>query len=383
MKVYIGVCGIGMGHAGRCKAIGKYLEKKGVDVVFSTYSTAYDYLSKDFETLYSPDILWEEKKDGTPDPYGTLLKGAPLLKKFLSQVRKEKAHIKRVDPDVILSDSRYSTLLAGGEKGIPSLFLTNQTKAVLPNVLFKKQVGGFFTWAWSKILKYAEKILIPDLPYPYSLCATSLNKKNEIVEKYRYVGFCSRKYPREFPSKKKLIKELGLKEPFVLITISGPGKSKRPILSYFKQNLKNVEEVFVLLNEGNVEEDFERRKENFIHKGWINKIYKYIKASDLVVSRAGLSTLSDLVIYGKKSILIPMKNQPEQEGNAKNANRLGISKILKQKELYNADIKEMIKECLNNKELERNVSELQRMSRKNKGVENVSKEIFNLKSNKN
>ncbi|MFB6088775.1 MAG: glycosyltransferase [Candidatus Aenigmatarchaeota archaeon] len=372
----MGVCGIVMGHAGRCKAIAKELEKEGIDVIFSTYDSAYDFLKKDFKTLYSPDILWEEKEDGTPDPYATLLKGAPLIKKFLAQVRKEKAYLKKLQPDVILSDSRYSTLFAGAEKKIPSLFLVNQTKAVLPNVIFKKQVGAFFTWAWSKILKRADSILIPDLPYRYSLCKTSLSTKNEIIKKYKFTGFCSRKYPKDIPPKEKLQKELDVESPFVLASISGPGFSKKAVVPYLERNFKEMKNTYTLLNVADVNKNFDIKNGTFIKKGWLDEIYKYIKAADLVVSRAGLSTLSDLVTFGKKSIIIPMDGQPEQEENARNAKRLGISEIVHQKELKKMDIRKLIRRCLNDKKMEKNVEKLKKMSKENNGVKNVKKEIL-------
>lgn len=376
MKVYIGVCGIGMGHAGRCKAIGKQLEKEGANVIFSTYGSAYNYLENDFTTLFSPDILWEEKSNGSPDPWRSFFKSPILMEKFIQHVKKEKAFINKFEPDVILSDNRYSTLLAGGLREIPSYFLTNQTKAVLPDILFKAQGQAFVTWLWSKILKLSEKIFVPDLPLPYSLTKTCLNLKQD-PEKYEFVGFCGRKYPEELPKKEKLKKEIGVKSPFILITISGPGISRNAIINFLRETFKNDNEKYILLNKGNIKnKGKEKRKGRLIEKSWLENIYKYIKASDLVISRSGLSTLSELVIYGRKSILIPLKGQPEQEENAKNAERLGISKIIDQDKLLRKDMNKIVEVVLEDKNIEKNLNKLQEMGQSYRGVERISEEIM-------
>jgi UDP-N-acetylglucosamine--N-acetylmuramyl-(pentapeptide) pyrophosphoryl-undecaprenol N-acetylglucosamine transferase len=374
MLVYIGVCGIGIGHAGRCIAIAEKLKKEGIDVVFSTYGPAYNFIKEKFSTFYSDDIVWEEKRDGTPDPYATLFKSPLLVKKFLGHVKRENSLIKKLKPDLILSDSRYSTILVGGKRKIPTFFLTNQTKAVLPDVHLKKETEYLFTWIWTRVLKYSKKILIPDLPPPYTVCNLCLQNWGKITKKYKFVGFCIEKKSKELPDKKKLMKGIGVREPFVFISVSGPGISKKPLIDFFSKEFRNTEDFYVLLNEAEVGSTLEERNEKFIRMGWLDDFYKYLKACDLVISRSGLGTVSAILAYGKRSILIPTKGQPEQEGNSKGAQRLGVTKVIEQDNLRK--INNTIKDCLNDKNIGEKLEEIKKVSKKYDGLENVLKEIL-------
>jgi UDP:flavonoid glycosyltransferase YjiC (YdhE family) len=47
MRIYFGVCGIGLGHVGRCIPIANRLREMGNDVAFSTYSEAVNYITQE------------------------------------------------------------------------------------------------------------------------------------------------------------------------------------------------------------------------------------------------------------------------------------------------------------------------------------------------
>ncbi len=73
--------------------------------------------------------------------------------------------------------------------------------------------------------------------------------------------------------------------------------------------------------------------------------FEYLKACDLVISRAGLGTLSQAICYGKPLIVIPTPSQTEQLNNAQRAMELGVAKVLSQKDLeykqFTSTIQEM------------------------------------------
>ncbi|MCW3986913.1 MAG: hypothetical protein NWE87_01200, partial [Candidatus Bathyarchaeota archaeon] len=78
---------------------------------------------------------------------------------------------------------------------------------------------------------------------------------------------------------------------------------------------------------------------------WMDNRFEYLKACDLVISRAGLGTLSQAICYGKPLIVIPTPSQTEQLNNAQRAMELGVAKVLSQKDLeykqFTSTIQEM------------------------------------------
>lgn len=69
--------------------------------------------------------------------------------------------------------------------------------------------------------------------------------------------------------------------------------------------------------------------------------------ADLVLSRAGLSTLSELAVLGKPTILIPLPGH--QEDNAAYFRRNNAAVVLSQKDLISEDLAGVIKTLINNK----------------------------------
>jgi len=59
--------------------------------------------------------------------------------------------------------------------------------------------------------------------------------------------------------------------------------------------------------------------------GWCGIAELYFGACDLVISRAGHGTIGQAILWSKPSLLVPIPKQPEQEGNADKAARLGVS----------------------------------------------------------
>lgn len=101
--------------------------------------------------------------------------------------------------------------------------------------------------------------------------------------------------------------------------------------------------------------DFERletlQTDNYIVKKWLGEEYGAIlQKMDLVISRAGANTLSELAYTGKIALVIPFEPlyQDEQNKNARYFEKLGLVKILPQKKLSGKSLLENIKFILSN-----------------------------------
>ncbi len=93
----------------------------------------------------------------------------------------------------------------------------------------------------------------------------------------------------------------------------------------------------------------EKQNENYrVEKFIYDKMPSLLKNADLVVSRAGINTLTELAYYGTPTLLIPVPYlyKDEQNQNAKFFEKLGLVKVLLQSKLSADSLLESIKQML-------------------------------------
>lgn len=97
--------------------------------------------------------------------------------------------------------------------------------------------------------------------------------------------------------------------------------------------------------------DSEKFGEKYIVKKWIVQDYQQVlQDADLVISRAGINTLTELAYLGKPALVVPIPYlyQNEQLKNARYFEKLGLVKILPQSDLSSQSLLQKIKNMLNN-----------------------------------
>ena len=85
MRVEFALCGLGLGHAGRCIPIAKGLQERdeNTEVFFTTYKDALSYLRlAGFPTLEVPAVDFQVKPDGTVDFRRTAINPGPFVASF-------------------------------------------------------------------------------------------------------------------------------------------------------------------------------------------------------------------------------------------------------------------------------------------------------------
>jgi UDP-N-acetylglucosamine--N-acetylmuramyl-(pentapeptide) pyrophosphoryl-undecaprenol N-acetylglucosamine transferase len=149
------------------------------------------------------------------------------------------------------------------------------------------------------------------------------------------------------------------KETFFVVSFGGSGGAKKIndtmllVLNYFKNDKrvklihvtgKSYYEKFVK----NVDQAGLHLGENTCVKDYLFDIPKYLCAADLVVGRAGATTLAELLAVETPSILIPSPNVADdhQTYNAKEMERLGVSVMMKESELSDGKVSQYICDCL-------------------------------------
>ncbi|UCH37598.1 MAG: hypothetical protein JSV76_07995, partial [Candidatus Bathyarchaeota archaeon] len=88
---------------------------------------------------------------------------------------------------------------------------------------------------------------------------------------------------------------------------------------------------------------------------WLHNRFEILKACDVVVSRAGLGTISQAISYGKPLVLIPTPSHTEQVNNAKRTEALKLGITLDQRELNFETLHNRIKEVLTDSHQQRAV----------------------------
>ena len=135
MRLYIGPCGLGLGHITRCDAIAREFSSEGVDVLFSSYLDALDYLKRSGFTYFSAiPLSFRTREDGTIDPKMTMSQNGVTvgLWGFIRQLIGEVRQISAFEPDVVISDTRISTLIAAFILRKPRILILNQYSVQMP-----------------------------------------------------------------------------------------------------------------------------------------------------------------------------------------------------------------------------------------------------------
>lgn len=135
------------------------------------------------------------------------------------------------------------------------------------------------------------------------------------------------------------------KKPLILIT--GGNQGSHTINETVEKALDKLlkEANIIHITGDNKFKDFERleklKKENYIVKKWADRDYgEILSKTDLVISRAGINTLSELALLNKPALVIPIPYlyKDEQNKNAKYFEKLGLVKILPQSKLTAASL---------------------------------------------
>jgi len=398
LRLYFAPNGLGLGHIRRTEAIARRFEQDRHRIIYSTYLDGSEYARREGLPLVEAlSLTYRVKGDGTVDYKATVASSGLSLgiRKFLRQLGTEIRRIRRFRPDIILSDSRLSPILAGRLLGIPVILLINQLKVEIvrkPSAekltplsylfffvanIFWIFMSRIIEWAWS----LSEVILVPDFPPPYTICLQNLELPPRHLQKAHFIGPIVEVNPGDLPKLSALRRRHALPDkPLVYAAISGP-KIERRILS------SSLESLFPSLPEGyqfiltKGEPDGERVLEegNVRTYSWVDDRtqYEFMKAADIIISRAGHGIITKSMVYGKKMILIPIPDHTEQWNNARVAQRLGVARIVQQEKLDRDVLSNAIRHMIYNN-VSSSVQEVYRESAKLDALDKAAEWIYHL-----
>ncbi|MCX8204342.1 MAG: hypothetical protein N3H31_01630 [Candidatus Nezhaarchaeota archaeon] len=342
MKLYIAACGLGLGHASRCLALAEEAKREGHEVVFSTYSgeAALFIRSRGFEVYETPSLSYKLSKEGDVDFRLTLAKGPLEVRKLPIQIALELKYLRLAKPDVALSDSRLSTIIAANILGIPSALLINQLKVIIPRrrpikgptLSLKSSIERLGCELLGRVWGLASKIFIPDFPPPLTISRATLEVPERLRGKVKLVGpLLSRELLQltEGLSKRDAKLKLGASSPLVVASIGGLREEKVKLLRAMMRGLGHVDGLRVIASFS-----LPDHKELILRRGglevhsWLPNYWSLLAAADVCINHGGHTSIAEAIYAATPMVLAPLRGHTERYSNSKSMERLGIARVV-------------------------------------------------------
>jgi UDP-N-acetylglucosamine--N-acetylmuramyl-(pentapeptide) pyrophosphoryl-undecaprenol N-acetylglucosamine transferase len=378
---YLAPYGVGLGHASRLVMVADYLRQNGINIQFSSYGEAVRYVSlRGYKCANVSPVEFAWSMEGGFSVKDSIANVPLWFANFLRQVNQETRNIIEYDPDVVVSDSRLSPLMAARLLKVPSIVILNQIKLLLsPRLheiaasrIFESVTGEFLGSLWAM----ADRVLVPDLPPPYTLSAHNIWDVGSASRKVEYIGFAS---PRPTVNKEdmtKVVDNLGFdkRRPLVFVHVSGPIQTRSALLKIAVETAKVLDpKIQFVISAGNPS-----GKSDPIRIGRLSWYYEWCPVRDeifaacnLLVLRGGHVALSQAIQFGKPVVTVPIENHGEQLGNSAKISELGAGIMLHQKGLRPEQLGEAIEKVVGNPDYNKKVCELQRLAETLNGVHNI------------
>ncbi len=379
-RIYFSPCGIGLGHVSRSVPIAAEVLKRGGKVIFSTYLEGVDYVAKNnYPVVSAPSLQMENDITGSINLKSTTIStGLTAIPTFIDQIRFEIQWMQSFKPDVVISDSRLSSIYAARLLDIPVMLILNQFLPRVPRekdtILFRLVDGTILTllgrsWTLGNV------IIIPDFPEPYTISLDSLRIPRRYGARVQLVGSILPRKPHENSNVHRIRKSLGVEDDQKLIYagISGPRAERMPLIKILRPLFRKFPERYkVVMSMGIPGTGSKSIKEgSLIIMPWIEDRYEYLNACDMVISRGGHETIIQSICYQKPSLIIPVPKHPEQYGNARRALALGVAEAVHQRNVNLSSLLMMIDEILDSGKFIKRLHKINSKERLDEGLEKI------------
>lgn len=323
LKILVTPLDWGLGHATRLVPIIRRYRSEGHEILLGGEGNSLAFLREEFPTLQ-----WVELPSFSPRfskksrQVTKLVEQLPrFFFKIIQEYRNTKAIVKKYGIDVIISDNRYGVR----NHRCHSIIITHQLAPFInqnPKGLRRKVVS----FGIGLMLAGFDACWIPDNTEGSSLAGELANPVLPLKNIAR-VGLLSRFNPHETPFSPG---------GAPLAMISGPEPQRtifeHRLIRFFEQ--RDEEAIIVRglpLHPQKIE-----RKGKIILLAHCNtqEFALLIRSARFIVCRSGYSTIMDLMVLGRRALLIPTPGQPEQEYLATRMTQFGFENSTQDNLLY-------------------------------------------------
>ena len=235
-----------------------------------------------------------------------MLRNVKVLFRLWKSIRMAKKILKDFRPDIAIGVGGYASgpmLKAAQKKGIPTLLQEQNSYAGVTNKLLAKKADAICV-AYEGMEKFfpSEKIVLTGNPVRQNILRCPLSKE-EAREKF------------------------GLKRDCRTVLVVGGSLGARTVNNCIIASLPKIaatEHVQFIWQSGKYYDAIARQAMDEVKPGnvrqmaFVTNMDEAYRAADLVVSRAGASSISELQLLGKPSVLVPSPNVAEDH-QTKNA----------------------------------------------------------------
>lgn len=300
----------GLGHATRCIPIIHALQKHGARVLLAGDGAVEILLRSEFPrlpflTLKGYEVTYSKTKGGF---FPKLVMQSPKILGVIEHEHKWLGRaIKSHGINAVISDNRFGLW----SRVIPCVYITHQLHVHSPNIamsMLAQKVHYSFINRYREcwVPDYAENGLAGKLSHPAHLPAVPV----------KYMGPLTRLQKTE--TKTTLD---------IFVSLSGPEPQRTLFEKILAPQLKKSGKRVLFLR-GLPGESKTSYTDNDVFKMHnhlpAKKFNEWMQKADLVIARAGYSTMMDLTATGQKAILVPTPGQSEQEFLAKYLEEQGI-----------------------------------------------------------
>lgn len=356
-RIHLGVCGIGFGHASRAVQIAKTIKERDWGLSISSYGEGLEYLKKHGLDVYKvPEVSYGVLHGGKVSIKMTIFKNILLPIRVLEQISYELLLIDK-GTDVVISDTRASTVIAAKILGKPVMTILNQfnIRILYPRyrwIIESLEAASYLVgWIWLK----SDRILVADYPPPLTISRETLMfpEDAEVKEKVKYVGPIVENSVKGLQDVDDLRKKynVGLQgKPVILFKATGPLYERQMLVNKMIPLLQKLSGEFeVIVTLGGLRLDFPKRENNLRIYEWVVDPLELVKISDVVITRAGQTTLAKILALGKPVLMIPIPGHAEQYGNASSVEENNAGIKLDEEFLNEETLRDALNRLLNSK----------------------------------
>lgn len=317
----------GLGHATRCIPLIRQLIQKNCHVLIAGEGKIKLLLQKEFPQLEFIPVKGY-RVSYSKNSWLLPLHIAKQIPKIISTIQYENERLRVIVKEQnihgIISDNRYGFY----HESIPSVFMTHQLRIRTP---FGKIADDFLQMLNYKFIDRFTECWVPDNESSMNLAGRLSHPEKKPAVPVRYIGPVSR------------FEKLNEKEKHLLVLLSGPEPQRTIFENVLIKQLQEYKSPAVFVR-GLPGESGQLNLPSNI------SVYNHLPAEELnekineasfVISRCGYSTVMDLAVLKKKSILVPTPAQSEQEYLSKHLMKNNFALCVEQKKFRLKNVLEL------------------------------------------
>jgi hypothetical protein len=328
-RILISPLNWGFGHAGRMIPLAAELKRRGHEVIFGVDKSLIPLVSNEL-----PDITITEIR-GVRISYSRHLPQYLCiflqLPRIIASSVREYYHLRRMasrlQPDLIISDSRFGFR----HRKICSVYVTHQLRIAFPRWLRLMEPLG--VRIHRMIISSFDLCVVPDYPGPVNLSGR-LSHDLPLPDNICYCGPLSR-FGTVMPPAGDLPPSVSAaasgaasesagrklpRRPFCCLILSGPEPQRSILLE--KVTAAVTEMPLAILSATPLQTELTGNREiTVVTNPDTATMKRYLVEAEVIIARAGYTTIMELVSLGRGAILIPTPGQTEQEYLGRYLNR--------------------------------------------------------------